>query len=58
MKTGSWLEVIKLAAHLEDCHLNAKGARQLEPGATPQELDFTGSVSAESAIQRSNATRK
>ena len=51
MKIGSWLEVIELAAVLEDCHLSAKGARQLEPGATRQELDCSGSGSAESAIQ-------
>ena len=49
MKTGSWLEVIKRT--LTKWFLSAKGARQLEPGATPQELDSTGSASAESAIQ-------
>jgi hypothetical protein len=38
--------------------LSAKGARQFEPGTTPQELDFTGSGSAESAIQSLQRNRK
>ena len=50
MKTGSWLDPIKVAADSEDCHLSANGARQREPGATPQECDSLEWLSAESAI--------
>ena len=49
MKTCFWREAIEADVH-ELVLLSAKGARQLEPGATPQDCDFPEWPSAESAI--------
>jgi hypothetical protein len=38
MKIQVWLCLIELAADLRGCDVSAEGARQLEPGAPPQEL--------------------
>jgi hypothetical protein len=58
MKTQVWLWPIELAAHLEGCDLSAKGATQLEPGATPQGVRLFGIRAALKArFNYFNATR-